>query len=196
MRNKKAYTTLILSMLAVAGFGWLGSRIAQVAEAPRAPVAHEPNAAVSSVAASLHGAAEPASEGAAAAPSDEPAENPPEPVNQGSAGTPDVALAPFHQRWSQESKSSAWGPEYESELHDFFAELEIGGAELVSADCRETLCRIEVSCDSHDILRQVIAASAGREKLRTRVGIPWVRDGHLVSFVTPLIAGPAADDHG
>jgi hypothetical protein len=100
----------------------------------------------------------------------------------------EVMLSAIHARWSSESKGADWGPVFEGELRSVFDTLDLPSADLVEVDCRTTLCRVEIECDSHATLMQVLRATESRERLKSSMMAPWVQDGHLVSYVSPLLA--------
>jgi len=71
------------------------------------------------------------------------------------------AIADAHQ---SEALDEAWSEATESHLHEVFTAEEIAGATLAEADCRETMCRLEVihstDADIRDFGDEFVAATA------------------------------------
>lgn len=94
------------------------------------------------------------------------------------------ATAPFLERWSHEQRDPRWSS-FENKISSFFEHPRLHGVDLVSVDCRTTLCRYELVLDDREALTRMLALAGEERVFEGTMGIPVLDGDRYTMFLAP-----------
>lgn len=105
------------------------------------------------------------------------------------------ATAPLARRWSEEARDPRWNA-FRDKIAGFFENAQLEGVELVSVDCRTTLCRYELAVDDRRAIEKMLDLAREERAFDGAMGIPVFEDDRFTVYLAPpgvpLIEKPKA----
>jgi hypothetical protein len=94
------------------------------------------------------------------------------------------ATAPLAERWAHEPRDPRWGP-FQSKIASFLDDFRHDGLELVSVDCRTTLCRYELLVEDREAIQRMLDVARNEHTFEGSMGIPVFDEDRFTMYLSP-----------